>query len=229
VQKLSITYDIILTRKKDVTYNAEVVLMKVKNLVREIISLMVTIIVIIIIVFTLNITVFTISEVKQVSMRNTLLEGNIVYYNRLANKPEHFNRGDIVLFLVDGGEIHGIFNAISIKFTDLRDSLAGKRGRTNVRYVKRIIGLPGDVIEIDDDGKVYVNGELEKRPYVLGNTSEGNMKYPLKVPENEFFVMGDNREMSDDSRKFGCISIDSIEGKEAFILWPPSRVKKNKV
>lgn len=200
--------------------------MKAKRLIGEIIGFMITMIVIFVIVFTLNIMVFTISEVKQVSMRNTLAEGDIVYYNRLANKPEHFKRGDIVLFLADGREIHGIFDAIMIKFTDFKDFLTGKRERTNMRYVKRIIGLPGDVIEIDDDGNVYVNGELEKRPYVLGKTLKGNMEYPLKVPENKFFVLGDNREMSDDSRQFGCISINSIEGRATFVLWPSSKVKR---
>jgi len=202
--------------------------MKMKRLIGEIISLAVTIAVIFVIVFTLNITVFTISEVKQVSMRNTLFEGDIVFYNRLANKPEHFNRGDIVLLLADGREIHGIFDSIKIKFTDLKDFLTGKSERTHVRYVKRIIGVPGDVIEIDDAGNVYVNGEAEKKPYILGKTLKGNMEYPLKVPENKFFVMGDNREMSDDSRRFGCISINSVEGKAVFVLWPSSRVKRIK-
>jgi signal peptidase I len=130
--------------------------------------------------------------------------------------------------LADGREIHGIFGAVKIKFTDLKDFLTGKSERTNVRYVKRIIGLPGDVIDIDDEGKVYVNGEPEKKPYVLGKTFKGNLEYPLKVPENKLFVMGDNREMSDDSRRFGCISINSVEGRATFVLWPSSRVKKIK-
>ncbi|HHU90860.1 MAG TPA: signal peptidase I [Clostridiaceae bacterium] len=202
--------------------------MKVKKLVREIISLVVTIAVIFTIVFTLNITVFTISRVKQISMKNTLLEGDIVYYNRLAYKPEHFNRGDIILFLADGRERRGVFDAISIKLTDIKDVLTREGKKTNVRYVKRIIGLPGDVIEIGDDGKVYVNGEMENKPYVLGYTSKGEVEYPLKVPENEFFVMGDNREMSGDSRQFGCVSINSVEGKATFLLWPSSRVKRIK-
>ena len=64
--------------------------MILRKLIGEIISLLVTIVRIFIIVFTLNITVFTISEVNQVSMRNTLFEGDIVYYSRLENKPERY-------------------------------------------------------------------------------------------------------------------------------------------
>ena len=202
--------------------------MKRRKLIWEIISLLVTIIVIVSVVFALNMMVFTISGVNQVSMRNTLIEGDIVYYNRLANKTDHFKRGDIVLFLTGGREKHGIWDTFSIKLTDLKDNLTNKGKFTNERYVKRIIGIPGDIIEIDDDGKVYVNGEIENKPYVLGQTSKGDIKYPLKVPENSFFVMGDNREMSDDSRKFGCVSINSFEGKATFVLWPSSSVKRIK-
>lgn len=202
--------------------------MKRRNLIREIVSMLVTIIIIITIVFILNMMVFAISGVNQVSMRNTLLEGDIVYYNRLAYKTDHFKRGDIILFLTGGREKNGILDLFSIKLTDLKDALTNKGNFTNERYVKRIIGLPGDIIEIDDDGKVYVNGEIENKPYILGHTSKGNMEYPLKVPENKFFVMGDNREMSEDSREFGCVSIKSFEGKALFILWPSSRVRQIK-
>lgn len=202
--------------------------MQKRNLIWEIVSILVTIAVIITVVFVLNLTVFTISGVNQVSMRNTLIEGDIVYYNRFANKTDEFDRGDIVLFLADGRERHGIWDAIGIKFTDLKDSLTRKDKFTNERYVKRIIGLPGDIIDIDNDGKVYVNGEIENRAFVLGQTSKGNMKCPLTVPEDHFFVMGDNREMSKDSRHFGCVSIHSFEGKALFILWPPSKVKQIK-
>ena len=202
--------------------------MKKRRFIREIVSLLVTMIVIFTIVFILNLTVFTISGVNQVSMKNTLIEGDIVYYSRFVNKTDEFKREDIILFLTGGREKHGIWDAISIKFTDLKDSLTKQRKFTNERYVKRIIGIPGDIIEIDDDGKVYVNGEVEKKPYVLGLTTKGELKYPLKVQEGDFFVMGDNREMSVDSRDFGCVSINSFEGRAAFILWPPSRVKQIK-
>ncbi len=201
-----------------------------KKLIREILSFSITIVVIFTIVFTLNLTVFTISRVNQVSMKNTLVEGDIVYYSRFANKVDEFKRGDIVLFLTGGREKHGVWDAISMKLTDLKDSLTKKDKFTNERYVKRIIGIPGDIIEIDDNGRVLVNGETENKPYVLGQTFKGDMEYPFKVPENNFFVMGDNRELSKDSRHFGCVSIYSFEGRATFIFWPPSKVtqiKKN--
>lgn len=199
-----------------------------RKVIREIVSILLTVVVIFTIVFVLNLAVFAISVVNQISMGNTLIEGDIVYYNRFANKPNEFNRGDIVLFLAGGKERHGVWDAINIKFTDLWDSLTRKKEKTNVRYVKRIIGLPGDIIDIDDDGNVSVNGEIENKAYVLGKTFKDEIEFPLKVPIDQFFVMGDNREFSKDSRHFGCVSIHSFEGKASFILWPPSKVKQIK-
>lgn len=193
-----------------------------RNIFREIIGWVIAIIVPAILVFTLNLFVFTISGVRQESMMNTLKEGDIVFYSRLSLKIDKLKRGDIILFLADGMEKEGFFDELSIKINDLKDVMTGK-GLTNKRYVKRIVGLPGDTIDIRDDGSVYINGEKEYKAYVRGLTPPGNMKYPLVVPEGHLFVMGDNRALSSDSRDFGSISIKSVEGKAVFIIWPPSK------
>lgn len=194
-----------------------------RKVLKEIIGWLIAIIIPVTLVFILNIFVFTISGVKQESMRNTLVEGDVVYYNRFSSKIDKLKREDIILFLAHGREKRGFFDELSIKITDFKDIISGK-GLTNTRYVKRIIGIPGDIIDIKKDGTVYINGEKENKAYVKGLTYPGNMEYPLEVPENNLFVMGDNREVSSDSRKFGCISIHSVEGKAAFIIWPASKV-----
>ena len=92
--------------------------------------------------------------------------------------------------------------------------------------VKRIVGMPGDVIMIDDDGNVYVNNELLDEPY-LEEKSPGttDLEYPYTVPQNSYFVLGDHRETSVDSRSslIGCIDSEEIVGKIVFRVWPLKR------
>lgn len=93
----------------------------------------------------------------------------------------------------------------------------------NKLLVKRVIGLPGDWIEIDTDGTVYLNGDKLEEPYVeqmaLG---ECDLVFPYQVPAGQYFVIGDMRESSIDSRNtlIGCIPKDQIVGKAFFRIWP---------
>ena len=93
-------------------------------------------------------------------------------------------------------------------------------GKTS--YIKRVIGLPGDHLEIKDGG-VYINGEKLKEGYLQPGvvTDDGRGQcIDLIVPENSVFVMGDNRTQSTDSRAFGCISLEKIESKVWIRIWP---------
>lgn len=92
--------------------------------------------------------------------------------------------------------------------------------------LKRVIGSAGDYIDIDGDGRVYVNGRLLDEPY-LDKISQGKceIEFPYKVPENRIFVLGDNREVSIDSRTkaVGCIEDEQIAGRVVFQVWPLGR------
>ena len=93
----------------------------------------------------------------------------------------------------------------------------------NKILIKRVIGLPGDWIEIASDGTVYVNGEALEEPYVQNLAlGECDLEFPYQVPPEQYFVMGDMRESSIDSRNtlIGCISKDQIVGKVFFRIWP---------
>ena len=93
----------------------------------------------------------------------------------------------------------------------------------NKLLIKRVIGLPGDWIEIDTDGNIYINGEKLDEPYVQQKTfGECDLEFPFKVPQEQYFVVGDMRESSIDSRNslIGCITKDQIVGKVFFRIWP---------
>ena len=97
----------------------------------------------------------------------------------------------------------------------------------NQILIKRVIGTGGDWIDIDKEGTVSVNGEPIKEDYlpdkVLGQT---DLTYPYQVPERAYFVLGDNRENSIDSRTsaIGCIKENALDGKIIFCVWPLDRI-----
>ncbi len=89
-------------------------------------------------------------------------------------------------------------------------------------YIKRVIGLPGETVEIGRDGYVYINGQRLEEPYIQGGITDCNPpKCSWTVPGNSVFVLGDNRRNSSDSRIFGPVPIDSIIGKAWLTYWPP--------
>lgn len=125
--------------------------------------------------------------VKGGSMEPTLEEGDIVLYTRIT--PQ-YHRGDVVSVRIPSGEY----------------------------YVKRIIAVEGDVVDIRD-GSVYVNDELLSEPYINGTETtekDGMVRYPYTLQEGQIFVMGDNREKSQDSRSFGAVGIRQIRGRIRF-------------
>ncbi len=93
----------------------------------------------------------------------------------------------------------------------------------NKLLIKRVIGLPGDMIEIDVDGSIYLNGEKLDEPYVQQmSLGECDLEFPFQVPPEQYFVVGDMRENSIDSRNtlIGCVAKDQIVGKVFFRVWP---------
>lgn len=85
--------------------------------------------------------------------------------------------------------------------------------------VKRIIGMPGDVINVDELGNVIINGEILEEDYITSETvlREGDITFPVQLADDEYFVMGDNRAISYDSREIGPIKRADIDGKVIFI------------
>lgn len=93
----------------------------------------------------------------------------------------------------------------------------------NKILLKRVIGTAGDIVDISEDGTVYVNGEALDEPYASEKAfGECDIDLPCKVPDNRIFVMGDRRSVSVDSRSsaVGCIADEYVIGKVIFRLWP---------
>lgn len=86
-------------------------------------------------------------------------------------------------------------------------------------YIKRVVGLPGDSLIIDR-GRVYINGRLLQEPYLLQLFRDERSTSALRIPANEYYLLGDHRNISSDSREFGPVPRDLIYGKAEFIYWP---------
>ena len=98
----------------------------------------------------------------------------------------------------------------------------------NKLLIKRVIGVPGDWIEIDSDGIVYLNGDKLKEPYASKlSFGECDLEFPYQVPQEQYFVLGDMRESSIDSRStlIGCVPKDQIVGKVLVRVWPLKNIR----
>ena len=115
---------------------------------------------------------------------------------------------------------------VSVKSSNFKtgDIVAFYHG--NKLLIKRFIAGPADWVDIDADGNVSVNGTVLDEPYITEKAyGETNITLPYQVPDNRYFLMGDNRDVSVDSRNtaVGCISDDQIVGRVVFCIWPLSR------
>ena len=146
-------------------------------------------------------------KVQQKSMQRTLEEDQYVLVDKLTPRWDAYNRGDIVVF-----------------------EPPAEWGEANTPFIKRVIGEPGDTVEIRDDGLVYINGTAIHEPY-LYSEEPGSAPQPTTapleqskwtVPEGELFLMGDHRANSADSRTFGPVPIDRVIGRAWLRYWPLS-------
>ena len=147
-------------------------------------------------------------EVRQQSMEQTLEQGHYVLVDKLTPRWDAYSRGDIVVFTPPEGWVGA--------------------GRTP--FIKRVIGVGGETIEIRDDGLVYVDGEGIDEPYLYAvdgiaepTTTSGDPSRWV-IPDGQLFVMGDHRMSSQDSRTFGPISTGDVIGRAWLRYYPVDRL-----
>jgi signal peptidase I len=136
-------------------------------------------------------------RVEGTSMLPGLQDQERIFINKLVYKLEPIERGDIVVF-------HPPFNP-------------------SESYIKRVIGISGDRVRIVD-GQVYVNGNAIKEPYVPGEYFDFQSMAQTTVPPHSYFLLGDHRSLSKDSRNFGAVDQSYIYGKAVFVYWPVDKL-----
>lgn len=185
------------------------------------------------IVFILKTFVGMPTTVKGTSMSKTLYPDDKLFLSTWdANFNTIPNRGDIITFEAPSVEnLNHEKSSIAI-YSNNSKSITDKvlyysLGISKASYIKRVIGLPGEHIQIKN-GNVYIDDKLYKE-YYLGDNLKTDMSLggefdDIIVPDNCVFVLGDNRSASIDSRKFGCIPVSKIEGKVVARWWPMNKL-----
>jgi signal peptidase I len=157
------------------------------------------------VVISLGISIFIIVflyqpvKVEGTSMMPGLADQERIFINKFAYRLGNIERGDVVVFRYP------------------RD--------TSKNYIKRIVGVPGDRIEILE-GQVFVNGKRLEEPYVPERFRDERSMSEIQVSENCYFVLGDHRDLSSDSRDFGEVERGAIFGKAVFAYWPTGMMGK---
>ncbi len=209
-------------------------MIKLNDRAKDILEWIYCIVIAIILALLVRYYIGTPTIVKQPSMFPTLKEDQRLILNRLERTLKKTpNRGDIVTF-----EAPEEFY-IAPSEADLENPVAIYKDQSKMNwferftynvleigktsYIKRVIGLPGEHVKIED-GYVYINGEKLEEDYlqegVITDSVGGGVFTDITVPEGYIFVLGDNRSKSTDSRRFGCVPLNKLEGKVVLRFWP---------
>lgn len=203
--------------------------MKINPMIKEILEWTYCIIIAVALALLVRYYIGTPTIVQQHSMYPTLKPDERLILNRWARTTgATYERGDIITFEAPSERItetanlenpvakyenepQGFFEKFSYYVLEI----------SKESYIKRVIGLPGEHVKIENN-KVYINGEELDEPYLSEDviTTKSGVYYDLVVPEGTVFAMGDNRTQSTDCRSFGCIPIEKIESKVWIRFWP---------
>lgn len=195
---------------------------KQKTLAREILEWALTIVAAVAIALPVRAFGFELVRVDGESMSNTLANGEIMFVTKfdyastwLSFPWQDAETKERAVRITTGGNPQR-FDVVVCRYP----------GRGDTNFVKRVVGLPGDTVEIRW-GYLYINGDRYEEPYIADEYRNGRLNTfgPCTVPEGEYFVMGDHRNNSNDSRSQGTISRDMIIGHVRTVLFPFGEIR----
>ena len=196
---------------------------KIKAFFKETVD---TVVFVVVMVILIRFFIFEIRWIPSGSMKPTLIEKDRIFVERVSRFFKDPQRGDIMVFYPPFEELDNSIVAVFQRLTGFFCK--------DIAYIKRVVGLPGDKIEIVEDKmgrySVIVNGKPLEEDYIMSEYDyvkcNKNMYCgPFVVPEGQYFMMGDNRGNSQDSRFWGFLPKDRFIGRAVFLFWPVTRVK----
>lgn len=199
----------------------EIIEKSTKSALREIFETVVFVLVAVILIR------FFVGELRWIpssSMYPTLIEGDRIFVEKMTKPFRAPKRGDVIVFYPPDETLKTDFLSVMARLTGILCK--------DVAYIKRIVGLPNDKLEIkkeNDNFYVYINGKKEIEPYILSETDWIDCRDdmycgPLQIPDGQYFMMGDNRGNSQDSRFWGFLPEKNIIGRAVFKFWPIPRM-----
>lgn len=157
------------------------------------------------------------------SMVPTLSVGQRVLVNRIGNNFGDPAIGDVTVFHPPAGAENE--NQCGVRPRDRQPCPQPTSAKAEVNFIKRIVAGPGDTLAIQD-GRVILNGKRQSEPFIesCGGGPECNLTTAITIPKDHYFMMGDNRGASDDSRFWGPVPREWIIGNAFATYWPPKRI-----
>lgn len=160
------------------------------------------------------------------SMEPALVVNQRVLVDRVSFRFSDPHRGDVVVFKPPKGADDNVCGRPGEGRGTITPCSEGTPDQSDENFIKRVVGEPGDRIMVKQN-RVYLNGKLQREPFVAKNTPCDdlcNMPREIRVPPGHFFMMGDNRGESADSREWGPVPEEWIIGNAFATYWPPKRV-----
>lgn len=196
--------------------------MKKKSVGREIVEWILTILVAVVLALGIRTFLFEPVRVDGDSMNDTLMDGEVM----LTTKTAYTSVWLTLPWMSDEQKEQSTKWAVGGDPERFDIVICRYPGRGDTNFVKRVVGLPGDTVRLEN-GYLYVNDELYPEPYIADVYRTGFRANfgPVTVPENQFFVMGDHRNNSNDSRAVGCLPRENIIGKVQNVVFPFSRMR----
>lgn len=211
----------------------EGVIMEISDKTKDILEWILCIVIAFVLALLIKYFIGTPTVVQMQSMDPTLKQDQRLILNRIGRTFQQMpERGDIITFEAPNVNVTKVDQENPVAQYSYEPKGIWKKFQYYVleigkkSFIKRVIGIPGDHIQIKD-GKVYRNGEILVEEYLASNVeTNSNVYNDFVVPENYVFAMGDNRKHSTDCRDFGCIPLEKIEGTVILRIWPLNKFGK---